>query len=183
MRRADTWEDSVSSARGRVEPQGAVRLKPDDGGSRAIGEYRAAQAVLADTPASHVNLALLDQRLGDAAAAEQSYLTALRIGDYFVPAYAGLAELYAQQNRDGDGAALLHRGLERVPDSADLHFALGMLLERQKQSAESLPELAAAARLAAMLPSPRSYNPRSDTLYLRERSADILSHMHHARVP
>jgi monofunctional biosynthetic peptidoglycan transglycosylase len=40
-----------------------------------------------------------------------------------------------------------------------------------------------AARLAAMLPSPRSYNPRSDTLYLRERTTDILSHMHVARIP
>jgi monofunctional biosynthetic peptidoglycan transglycosylase len=40
-----------------------------------------------------------------------------------------------------------------------------------------------AARLAAMLPSPRSYNPRSDTLYLRERTADLLSHMHLARIP
>ncbi|MGH8662446.1 MAG: monofunctional biosynthetic peptidoglycan transglycosylase [Burkholderiales bacterium] len=40
-----------------------------------------------------------------------------------------------------------------------------------------------AARLAAMLPSPRSYTPRSDTLYLRERTTDILSHMHYARIP
>jgi monofunctional biosynthetic peptidoglycan transglycosylase len=40
-----------------------------------------------------------------------------------------------------------------------------------------------AARLAALLPSPRSYHPKSDTLYLRERTADILSHMHFARVP
>jgi monofunctional biosynthetic peptidoglycan transglycosylase len=40
-----------------------------------------------------------------------------------------------------------------------------------------------AARLAAMLPSPRSYTPRSDTLYLRERTADLLSHMHLARIP
>ena len=40
-----------------------------------------------------------------------------------------------------------------------------------------------AARLAAMLPSPRSYTPRSDTLYLRERTADLLSHMHYARIP
>jgi len=40
-----------------------------------------------------------------------------------------------------------------------------------------------AARLAAMLPSPRSYTPRSDTLYLRERTADLLSHMHVARIP
>jgi monofunctional biosynthetic peptidoglycan transglycosylase len=40
-----------------------------------------------------------------------------------------------------------------------------------------------AARLAAMLPSPRSYTPRSDTLYLQQRTADILSHMRHARIP
>jgi monofunctional biosynthetic peptidoglycan transglycosylase len=42
---------------------------------------------------------------------------------------------------------------------------------------------AEAARLAAMLPSPRSYPPGRDTLYLQLRTADILSHMHYARVP
>jgi monofunctional glycosyltransferase len=42
---------------------------------------------------------------------------------------------------------------------------------------------AEAARLAAMLPSPRSYPPGRDTLYLQQRTADILSHMHYARVP
>jgi monofunctional biosynthetic peptidoglycan transglycosylase len=42
---------------------------------------------------------------------------------------------------------------------------------------------AEAARLAAMLPSPRSYPPGRDTLYLQQRTADILSHMQYARVP
>jgi monofunctional biosynthetic peptidoglycan transglycosylase len=42
---------------------------------------------------------------------------------------------------------------------------------------------AEAARLAAMLPSPRSYPPGRDTLYLQQRTVDILSHMHYARVP
>jgi len=42
---------------------------------------------------------------------------------------------------------------------------------------------AEAARLAAMLPSPRSYPPGRDTLYLQQRTADILSHMHYAHVP
>ena len=42
---------------------------------------------------------------------------------------------------------------------------------------------AEAARLAAMLPSPRSYPPGRDTLYLQQRSEDILSHMQYARVP
>jgi monofunctional biosynthetic peptidoglycan transglycosylase len=40
-----------------------------------------------------------------------------------------------------------------------------------------------AARLAVMLPSPRSYPPGRDTLYLRERTGVILARMSHARVP
>ncbi len=40
-----------------------------------------------------------------------------------------------------------------------------------------------AARLAVMLPSPRSYRPGSDTLYLQSRTATILSRMRYARIP
>jgi monofunctional biosynthetic peptidoglycan transglycosylase len=42
---------------------------------------------------------------------------------------------------------------------------------------------AQAARLAAMLPSPRSYPPGRDTLYLQQRTAEILSLMNYARIP
>ncbi|HUF80644.1 MAG TPA: monofunctional biosynthetic peptidoglycan transglycosylase [Burkholderiales bacterium] len=42
---------------------------------------------------------------------------------------------------------------------------------------------AQSARLAVMLPSPRSYPPGRDTLYLRERTAAIMGRMQHARVP
>ena len=42
---------------------------------------------------------------------------------------------------------------------------------------------AQAARLAVMLPSPRSYPPGRDTLYLQHRTATILVRMSHARVP
>jgi monofunctional biosynthetic peptidoglycan transglycosylase len=40
-----------------------------------------------------------------------------------------------------------------------------------------------AARLAVMLPSPRSYPPGRDTVYLQRRTAVILARMHHARIP
>lgn len=40
-----------------------------------------------------------------------------------------------------------------------------------------------AARLAVMLPSPRSYSPGRDTLYLQQRSAVILGRMRYARIP
>lgn len=42
---------------------------------------------------------------------------------------------------------------------------------------------AQAARLAVMLPSPRSYPPGRDTLYLQERTRTILGRMQYARVP
>ena len=42
---------------------------------------------------------------------------------------------------------------------------------------------AQAARLAVMLPSPRSYGPGADTLYLRKRTAIILERMRYARIP
>lgn len=40
-----------------------------------------------------------------------------------------------------------------------------------------------AARLAAMVPSPRSYSPGRETVYLQRRSATILSEMEYAQVP
>jgi monofunctional biosynthetic peptidoglycan transglycosylase len=42
---------------------------------------------------------------------------------------------------------------------------------------------AQAARLAAMLPSPRSYPPGLDTVYLQQRTATILARMKYAQVP
>jgi monofunctional biosynthetic peptidoglycan transglycosylase len=42
---------------------------------------------------------------------------------------------------------------------------------------------AQAARLAVMLPSPRSYRPGRDTLYLQQRTATILGRMQYARIP
>ena len=42
---------------------------------------------------------------------------------------------------------------------------------------------AQAARLAVMLPSPRSYPPGRDTVYLQQRTATILGRMKYARIP
>jgi monofunctional biosynthetic peptidoglycan transglycosylase len=42
---------------------------------------------------------------------------------------------------------------------------------------------AQAARLAVMLPSPRSYPPGRDTVYLQGRTATILGRMQYARIP
>jgi predicted CXXCH cytochrome family protein len=115
--------------------------------TRATEEYRAALAVSADSPVSHANLAVLLHQQGDTAASEAAYQTALRLSDTFVPAYTGLSNLYATLERDGDGATLLHKGIERVPDSPDLHFTLAMLLVRQDQGGAAHAEFAKAVEL------------------------------------
>jgi predicted CXXCH cytochrome family protein len=141
--------------------------------SRALEELRAAQAVSADSPAGQVNIAQLLARQGDAKGAEAAYLTALRLGDYFAPAYLGLADLYESSERADDALAMLRRGLERAPDSADLHFAQGLLHGRRNETEPALRELAAAVRL-----EPQSaYYPYVYALALNEagRARDALT--------
>jgi predicted CXXCH cytochrome family protein len=132
---ADVPDESLS------EPQRAAR-------GRAMDELRAAYAVTADSPSAHVNLGLVLQRQGDAKGAEASFLTALRLADSYVPAYTSLSDLYTSQERDDDAAQLLKRGLARVPDSADLHFAMGLLHGRRNETGPALSELGTAVRLA-----------------------------------
>lgn len=125
--------------------------------SRALAEVRAVQALDADQPSAHVNLALLELAQGDALRAERHYRRALDVGDFFVPAYVNLADLYRAQERDTEGVALLEAGLAIVPASADLHHSLGLALVRLDRSDEALAPLRRASELGA--------NPRFAYVY------------------
>ena len=115
---------------------------------RGLGEYVAAQRFNADRPESHVNLALLylaQQRPVDAEAALK---TALELDPRFRPAAVNLADLYRATGRDADGERVLRTALARDPRSAAVQHALGLLLVRQRRTAEAMAALGAAARLA-----------------------------------
>jgi Flp pilus assembly protein TadD len=85
---------------------------------------------------------------GDLEAARRSYEGALRVGPWFVPAYANLADLLRVQDRDAEGERVLREGLEAHPTSAALHHALGLLLVREKRLDEAIAQLRRAAELA-----------------------------------
>jgi Flp pilus assembly protein TadD len=59
-----------------------------------------------------------------------------------------LADLYRQQGRGQDGLAVLRNAIETAPDSAEVHFALGLAKVRQDAPREALAALGRAAELA-----------------------------------
>ncbi|MGD8331813.1 MAG: tetratricopeptide repeat protein, partial [Acidobacteriota bacterium] len=118
----------------------------------ALAEYRESQLVNAERAQAHLNLGWLALQRGDPAAAEQSYLTALRLEPMFVPTYINLADLYRTTGRDPEGEELLRRALAIAPDSGAVHYALGLLLVRGDRLDEAVETLRRAARLAPDTP-------------------------------
>jgi Flp pilus assembly protein TadD len=115
---------------------------------RALDDFFQAQRANAERPEAHVNLGLMHVKRGRLDAARRAYEAALRVGPWFLPAYANLADLLRLEGRDEEGERVLRAGLEQSPDSPALRHALGLLLVRQKRIDEALEELARAAELA-----------------------------------
>jgi tetratricopeptide (TPR) repeat protein len=115
--------------------------------SRATNEYVAAQELDADRPEAHMNLALLFVREGKPDRAEAELKIALSLEPNFAPAAVNLADLYRELGRDAAGEAVLRSALTRSPNEPSLFHALGLLMIRQKQSAQAIEMLARATRL------------------------------------
>jgi Flp pilus assembly protein TadD len=129
-------------------PPGAMTQAQRIAFDRVLDEFFQAQRANAERPEAHVNLGLMHVKRGDLEAARRSYEGALRVGPWFVPAYANLADLLRVQDRDAEGEKVLREGLEAHPTSAALHHALGLLLVREKRLDEAIAELRRAAELA-----------------------------------
>ena len=115
----------------------------------ALEEYRRGQSANADQPASHLNLGVLHENLGQPDKAEEAYRMALAIDEGFNPARNNLAMLYDRQGRKSDAAEQFREAIRHDPDSAQAHYSLGLLLaERPDQLEETVNMLGAAARLA-----------------------------------
>lgn len=115
---------------------------------QAVAEYRGVQAFNADRAEAWLNLGALEARLGNFAAAESAYQRAIKVQPSFLPPYVNLADVYRAQSRDADGERVLRTALERSPDNADVHQALGLLLVRQRRLADAVTVLAKASELA-----------------------------------
>lgn len=113
----------------------------------ALEEYRESQRLNLDRPEAHLNLGILATRLGQYGEAEADYKAALNLDPKFVPAMINLADVYKARDREKEGEELLRLGISLVPDNAQLHHALGLLLVRTDRDAEALSSFKRALEL------------------------------------
>lgn len=130
---------ALAGARAGEAPAGAAAL---------LAEYDAWLTANADRAEALVELAALRQSTGDATAARQAFERALRRDDSSLVAYLNFADSLRAGGDEAQAQALLRKACALYPDSADAHFALGMLLVRRQQVAAGVIELGRANALA-----------------------------------
>lgn len=112
----------------------------------ALNEYLKIQDFNADRGFAHTNKANVLLQQGKFKAAEQAYLTSIRIDPYFANAYVNLSDLYRQQKREEDALRVLKEGVTAIPDNGDLYFSIGLTYIRNKQSVQAMEHLYQASR-------------------------------------
>jgi tetratricopeptide (TPR) repeat protein len=128
-------------------PRSALSVDRQQAFDAAVDEYRGVQAFNADRADAHVNLGMLEARVGNPQAAQQAYEQAIRLQPSFVPSYVNLADLFRSQGQEDKAEQTLRTGLQVDAYNAELHEALGLALVRQKRLREAVNELAHAAQL------------------------------------
>jgi predicted CXXCH cytochrome family protein len=107
-----------------------------------------AEMIDAERPEAHLNLGLLETRLGHPTEAETQYRTALRLDQNFTPALVNLADLDRMRGQNQEGIELLRKSMAIDPNNADIHHSLGLALVRQHNYADAIRELRQASELA-----------------------------------
>jgi len=139
-------QDPVLTVRIEVGRALAATGSQDAEVKAVIEEYRESLLSNADRMESRLGMAELALLNGDTSAAEEHFLSALKLDPRSPQAYVNLADFYRQTGREEDGEALLREGLQAlsVPDTASVHHALGLLLVRKGDYDQALGHLKSA---------------------------------------
>lgn len=105
--------------------------------ANTFNEYIKTQQVNADTHEAQINLGIFYSRRGLHNEAQKSYQQAIKLAPAFPVSYINSADLYRELNDESNAESMLRDGLARAPLSAQLHYALGLSLVRQKRYAEA----------------------------------------------
>lgn len=124
----------IQAARALVDLGGRLHTgRRAEAFGRALDEYVAAQRANIDHPGGRLNLATIEAARGDLAAAERHYRAALKLAPGYVPAAVNLAELLERRKQREEAIGVLEGVLAKVPDAAEAHYALGLVLAADKR--------------------------------------------------
>ena len=126
-------------------PLSALTTAQQNAFTAALGEYEAAQLVLADHPEGHLNLGNLYAQRGAATQAEAAYQASIARDPHFSPARIALATFYYQLGRMTEAEETLRSGIEAQTNPGELHYSLGLFLVQQQRLEEAATSLAKAA--------------------------------------
>ena len=112
---------------------------------QATDEYIESQKVNAERPEAQLNLGNYYVAKGEVDKAKNAYQKAVALEPVFVPAYINLADLYRAQKNEVEAKAILGNALKVAPASADVNYAMGLLLVRQHKNKASIKFLQRAA--------------------------------------
>ena len=127
---------------------GAVPGGAGDDVAALLTDYQAWLTANADRAGALVELAGLRRAAGDPAGARAAFERALRRDDTSLVAYLNFADYLGGNGDDAAAEPLLRKACALYPDSADAHYALGMLLVRRQEIAAGVGELGRANALA-----------------------------------
>jgi predicted CXXCH cytochrome family protein len=144
--RAVRWAAAplLGTARAGTRPVGG----PDDAARALVTDYEAWLIANADRAEALIELANLRRAAGDPVAARAAFERALRRDDTSIVAMLNYADFLGGDGDDAAAEPLLRHACALYPESADAHFALGMLLVRRKETAAGVGELGRASALA-----------------------------------
>jgi tetratricopeptide (TPR) repeat protein len=113
-----------------------------------LTDYAAWLTANADRAEALVALAGLRRTAGDPAGARAAFERALRRDDTSIVAALNFADDLRDNGDDAAAETMLRKACALYPESADAHFALGMLLVRRKEVTAGVNELGRANQLA-----------------------------------
>jgi predicted CXXCH cytochrome family protein len=151
---AGTATDASRAVRFGVAPllghanAGALPAGTRDDVAALLTEYQGWLSANADRAEALVEMASLRRAAGDPAAALAAFERALRRDETSIVAYLNFADYARGNGDDTTGETLLRRACALYPESADAHFALGMLLVRRKEVTAGVSELQRASALS-----------------------------------
>ena len=130
----------------------AVTFEEQGDLARALDCYRTALATGGSDAVSCFQMAGILYQLGDLSAARERYLMAIELDENFVEARAGLGVLFAEMGENDLAISALEGALDFHDGYADVHYQLGLLLEKTGNREKSRSHLQTFLELAPNSP-------------------------------